>query len=154
MFVFFAGVQALAIATCPITWVAICPGVLGTKTLRLEDEEAYYEVRCCLCHTSTRRPYGELGSVDSINCLCCQGLYSELFQGWCVAPGCGCRNDPMVAEIVSELKSRMKDRGDTGQIRRTEQAHEEIKCLREEMSEMKADLKTIMRALKIDMERE
>jgi hypothetical protein len=37
-----------------------------------------------------------------------------------ISPGCGCESE-IVDEIVTELKKRMRSRGDTGQIQRTEQ---------------------------------
>jgi len=120
------------------------------KTLTLEEEEAYYEVHCGICNADTRRPYGELGSVDKTNVLCCKGVSSDLFRGWCVAPGCGCQEEK-VDEIVAELKARMKERGDTGQIRRTDEVVEEVRALREDVSEMKEDMKKIMQALNIEV---
>ena len=70
-------------------------------------------------------PYGELGSVAKGNCLCCVSARSGVgdFQ-----PGCGC-NEERVDEIVSELKTRMRARGDTAQILRTEETLKRLDVL-------------------------
>jgi hypothetical protein len=70
----------------------------------------------CGNHVS-KRPYGELGSVDRSNCLCCVSAESAFGP---VSPGCGCDGEK-VDQIVSELKQRMRSRGDTAQIQRAEQ---------------------------------
>ena len=64
------GCQALGLVTCPCHFLPLVPGCIGTKTLVLEDEEVVFTVRGGMCNVNTRRPYGELGSVDRINCLC------------------------------------------------------------------------------------
>jgi len=51
-----------------------------------------------------------------------------------IAPGCGC-DEQKVDEIVSDLKQRMKGRGDTGQIARAEEQLDKIAQL-----EAKVDL--------------
>ena len=140
--------QALLIATCPFHFLPLVPGFLGEKTITLEDEEAVYEVKCGICNVNTRRPYGELQSVDKTNCLCCVGIASGLIQTGPVCPGMGC-NSAFVDEIVKEMKKRMKERGDTGQIRRTEEALDELKALRGEIGDIKSDLSAIMKALNV-----
>eukprot|EP00540_Astrosyne_radiata_P018969 CAMPEP_0116861438 /NCGR_PEP_ID=MMETSP0418-20121206/23023_1 /TAXON_ID=1158023 /ORGANISM="Astrosyne radiata, Strain 13vi08-1A" /LENGTH=155 /DNA_ID=CAMNT_0004496061 /DNA_START=595 /DNA_END=1058 /DNA_ORIENTATION=+ len=132
--------QACLIATCPFHFLPFCPGVMGHKTLILEQEEIYFEVRGGICDITTRRPYGELQSVDKVNVLCCTGVSSSLFRGMVLCPGSGCNHD-LVAELVDEMKSRMKERGDTGQIRRTEDALIEIRALKSDMEEIKSDLR-------------
>lgn len=78
--------------------------------LILEHEEAV-KIDTNLCGKSvSRRPYGELGSVDKANCFCCVHASSNLGP---ISPGCGC-NVEEVDKIVFELKRRMKGRGDTG----------------------------------------
>merc|ERR1711974_471288 len=96
----------------------------------LEAEEVTLTYNWCgVCNGETRRPYGELGSVDKGNCLCCVGVASGLTKDQPLCPGSGC-NEPFVAEIVSELKTRMRSRGDTGQISRTEAVMAEVRGLR------------------------
>jgi hypothetical protein len=82
-----------------------------------------YHTNSDLCgnHVS-KRPYGELGSVDRGNCFCCVSVYSSFGQ---ISPGCGCDAET-VDEIVTELKARMRQRGDTAQIQRAEQTLERL----------------------------
>lgn len=47
--------QCCLIITCPLTWAAICPGVLGKKILVLEEEEAILTQDCCLYHSVAHR---------------------------------------------------------------------------------------------------
>lgn len=135
--------------TSPLHFVVFMPGIVGTKKLILEEEEVVYEVNCCLCNLNTRRPYGELQNVDVCKFLCCTGLSTSLFGGCIVCPGTGCSYG-LVNEVVYEMKKRMKDRGDTGQIRRTEEALIKLKSLREEIGEMRNDLRAIMNKLAIE----
>eukprot|EP00521_Asterionellopsis_glacialis_P007595 CAMPEP_0195291604 /NCGR_PEP_ID=MMETSP0707-20130614/7889_1 /TAXON_ID=33640 /ORGANISM="Asterionellopsis glacialis, Strain CCMP134" /LENGTH=180 /DNA_ID=CAMNT_0040351937 /DNA_START=102 /DNA_END=644 /DNA_ORIENTATION=+ len=142
------GCQTFLCLTCPLHWLPVFPGILGTKRLILEEEEAVLDIQCPLCSVHTRRPYGELGSVDRVNCFCCTGVSSALSRTMPLFVGSGCDVDK-VSEIVAELKKRMKSRGDTGQINRTEEALQEIKNLRTEMSEMKTNMERIMVHLKV-----
>ncbi|CAM9405921.1 unnamed protein product [Choristocarpus tenellus] len=111
----------------PCSCLAFIPGLVGKKQLTLEAEEAVLTVDSCMgCHINTRRPYGELQSVDTVKCLCCVGFSSgitgrdgESFPGW------GC-NNVLVTEIVDELKARMKIRGDTGQMKLMEQNSKQL----------------------------
>lgn len=75
----------------------------------------------CGNHVS-KRPYGELGSVDRSNFCCCVSAESAFGP---VSPGCGCEAEK-VDEIVAELKKRMRSRGDTAQIQRAEQTLERL----------------------------
>eukprot|EP00501_MAST-03F_sp_TOSAG23-6_P001670 GSMAST32.ASY1.ANO1.1740.1 assembled CDS len=113
------GCQICHILCCPITFMALMPGVIGKKIIRLEAEEAVLETTCICCNETTRRPYGELGSVDKGSYLCCVGVASNLTKSMPICPGNGC-DTPLVLELVEELKARMKSRGDTGQIQRSE----------------------------------
>lgn len=70
----------------------------------------------CGVHIS-KRPYGELGSVDRSTCLCCVSVDSAFGP---ISPGCGCDAET-VDELVVLLKERMRTRGDTAQIQRAEQ---------------------------------
>ena len=134
--------QALCCVCCPITFGPLIPGVMGSKTIVLEPEEAVYHVSCPCCKINTRRPYGELGSVDAVSCCCCVGVGSELTNKMAVFPGSGC-NRPLVDEIVAELKSRQQQRGDQGQIQRTEVLLSEVQALR-------ADVSAIMEKLGVE----
>lgn len=126
---------------------------LSSKTLILEPEEAVLHVQCTPCvDASTRRPYGELGSVDVVHaCGCCYSFSSDLTpaQGDApggLSPGCGCEGD-LVAEIVKELKARMAARGDTGNIIRAEQTLAQVNATREEVQQINAKLDMVINYL-------
>lgn len=141
--------QGLLLLTCPLHFLPLIPGHLGSKKMILEEEEAVLQVNCKpFCTINTRRPYGELGSVDKTHCLCCVGVASNLSGTFPIFIGNGCE-DEKVSEIVAELKLRMKARGDTGQISRTEETLKEIQELRTELSDLKADMKLVLKALNI-----
>lgn len=126
--------QFLACVSCPLTFIPLIPGIMGKKELILSPEEVFFNVNCCgICGSKQRRPYGELGSVDAINFLCCVGVNSGVGSFF---PGCGCRHQ-FVTEIVHELKTRMQARGDTGQIRKLDTVLSEI-------TEIKASLSTLL----------
>merc|ERR1712050_711490 len=103
------------------------------------------------CNVNTRRPYGELGSVDKFHCLCCVGVSSNLNPNLPLFVGSGC-NEGVVSEIVAELKRRMKARGGTGQIARTEETLQELVELRSEIKDLRTDMKLVMKALNIPTE--
>ena len=135
----------LWLLTCPIIHYGFCP--YSTKII-LEAEEAV-KVDVTICGTNTsRRPYGELGSVDKGNCCCFvigKSNLGEIFPGW------GCENDK-VEQIVIELKKRMKGRGDTAQIRRTEDILQKFAVLEEKFEKLEgidAKLDAIMKHLDI-----
>ena len=79
------------------------------------------DIDLCGKHVS-KRPYGELGSVDRSTCLCCVSVESAFGP---ISPGCGC-DTATVNDIVDELKQRMRLRGDTAQIQRAEQTLERL----------------------------
>mmetsp|Transcript_126342 Transcript_126342/g.218938 ORF Transcript_126342/g.218938 Transcript_126342/m.218938 type:complete len:309 (+) Transcript_126342:72-998(+) len=102
---------------------------MTSVVLTLEAEEAVKTSSGCLGKSEKRLPYGELGMVDEISfCGCCSGFKSNLSDEnpktkalMPITPGCGCSGS-MVDEIVTALKHRMKGRGDTGNIHRSEEA--------------------------------
>merc|ERR1719373_1389030 len=117
---------------------------MGTKRIILDEEEAVAQIECASCYNiNTRRPYGELGSVDKVQYLCCTGVSSELSKNMPIFIGWGCE-DEKVSEIVAELKKRMKARGDTGQIQKAEIALQEIRALREENRLLREDMKALL----------
>lgn len=92
------GCQYCQLILCPIIWTPVFPGVMGKKTLILDPEEAVLETTCCCCyHNNSRRPYGELGSVDATTCCFCTGFTSALTTiggtPIILCPGFGCDND-------------------------------------------------------------
>lgn len=103
-------------------------GSCVTKKLVLTDEEVIMKISNCVGKAEKRLPYGELGSVDEIRAYgCCYGFRSDISevdpltnQKIPIIPGCGC-SGKTVTKIVTELKARMKGRGDTGNIHRSEE---------------------------------
>ena len=92
-----------------------------------------------LCGKSeSKRPYGELGSVQQSTCCCCVSMTSSFGE---ISPGCGCQHSK-VEELVEELKARQRTRGDTAQIQRTEQTLERL-------DQMETKLDLIMQHLNI-----
>lgn len=123
-------------------WIQlICsiPSTCGTLNieLQLEPEEAVLVTSTCCSTTNSRRPYGELGTVDKMtSCGCC---VSFKFGDAVLSPECGCANS-LVTEIVAELKARMKQRGDTGQIQRTEAVLNEVHNIRAELNNVNGNI--------------
>jgi hypothetical protein len=66
-----------------------------------------------------------------------------------LCPQCFCAGD-LVEEIVKELKTRMKARGDTGQIKRAEQLLGEIQILKAQAQSTDAKLDAILKHLNIE----
>mmetsp|Transcript_78022 Transcript_78022/g.220587 ORF Transcript_78022/g.220587 Transcript_78022/m.220587 type:complete len:324 (-) Transcript_78022:30-1001(-) len=89
----------------------------GHKLLHLGPEEVEVEVTTCCSASKKRSPYGELGNVQQSVCCGCHWVSSDLEA---FSPGCGCEAE-LVEEVVTELKQRMKQRGDTGNIQRQEE---------------------------------
>lgn len=143
------GMQLFCCLTCPIHWMPIVPGILGEKRIVLEEEEAVMTVNCGICNAETRRPYGELGSVDKGNYCCCYGVASDLTKSMPICPGMGC-DEAFVDEIVADLKRRMKSRGDTGQIQRAEQMLIAVQNVGADVRVMQANIHKIMEHLKLE----
>jgi hypothetical protein len=70
----------------------------------------------------SKHPYGELGSVNRSTCCCFISLDSAFGP---ISPGCGC-DKTAVDDMVTVLKDRVRVRGDTAQIQRTEQTLERL----------------------------
>mmetsp|Transcript_5662 Transcript_5662/g.20606 ORF Transcript_5662/g.20606 Transcript_5662/m.20606 type:complete len:166 (-) Transcript_5662:266-763(-) len=141
--------------------VTDCCGILFChlcrSTLELESEEAVLTNETCCGSTVSRRPYGELGSVDiSRGCGCCWAFNSSLSQPGPegnnppITPGFGCEGE-LVQEIVEELKARMKQRGDTAQIQRAEEQLDEIKQVQNEVHDLNTKLDAIIEHLNIQV---
>lgn len=100
-----------------------------TQKLYLDDEEAVLKTSNCLGKAEKRLPYGELGSVEELKAFGCYASFrSDLspvdpatHQKMPISPGCGCSTG-LVHRIVTELKARMKGRGDTGNMHRSEES--------------------------------
>ena len=117
------------------------------QKLFLEPEEAHLVTTTCCSTQTQRRPYGELQAVEHLKCFGCCHCFQ--FAETKVSPQCFCAGD-LVAEIVKELKKRMKARGDTGQIKRAEQLLGEIQILKAQAKNTDAKLDAILKHLNID----
>jgi hypothetical protein len=51
---------------CPCHFLPLFPGFMGNKRIIMDEEEVVAEVECDFCSINTRRPYGVLGSVDTV----------------------------------------------------------------------------------------
>ena len=123
-----------------------CSCCILTEQLTLEPEEVVFR-RGTLCDTYTRRlPYGELGSVDkNTSCGCCS---QTMLKDVPIVPGLGCESG-LVEEIVAELKARMKERGDTGNIQRAEMQIDMITSMQGEMKDLQGKLDLVIKHLGI-----
>jgi len=106
---------------------------MGPSHLYLGPEEARYTYKAwtgCLKYDS-KRPYGELGSVDEVNyCGLFKGFKSDVIPSSAqdrgeVFPGWGC-DGGLRDKIVHELKRRMRARGETGLVKRAEHQTENL----------------------------
>lgn len=100
-----------------------------TKTLTLETEEVVLNSRNCVKNTNKRLPYGELGSVDQSKNACgCYEVGGESIGR--LSPGWGSTNElPEMLSILATLKHRQQQRGDQGQIQRTENLERKIDAI-------------------------
>ena len=63
-----------------------------------------------------------------------------------ISPGCGCSGS-LVDDIVTELKARMKARGDTGAIQRAEQTLAQLAAARTEIGQLNQKMDMVMNHL-------
>jgi len=145
--------QSVMCVTCPLTFLPLIPGLMGSKKLIMGEEEVSLSTDCMCCKSMHRRPYGELGGVEKGNCLCFRYLTGDLFsqggkQG-CLFPGSAC-DGKAVDYIYTTLKERMANRGDTGQVRRAEEQLDNIQQLRQDVDAANRKLDAIMAHLRIN----
>mmetsp|Transcript_18698 Transcript_18698/g.45064 ORF Transcript_18698/g.45064 Transcript_18698/m.45064 type:complete len:169 (-) Transcript_18698:188-694(-) len=129
-----------------------CCCFTASRRLILEPEEAVLEDKNICCTSTKRAPYGEMGTVDKSNCLCCVGMTTGLTGSGegaqPISPGCGC-SEALVNEILEELKKRIKARGDTGQIQRTEKTQQLLQVTVGQVTELNAKVDLILRQMNI-----
>ena len=117
--------------------------------LMLEPDEVVYTNDSCCVHQKKRLPYGELGSVEQTNpCGCCAVFNAGGLEPAGISPGCGCSGE-LVSEIVEELNSRQRLRGDVAQMKRADEQANNIKIMGERMNMIDAKMDAIMSHLKI-----
>lgn len=87
----------------------------------LTADEAILKTDNLCTHSIQKRPYAQLGSVDSKNdCGCCWGVSSDITgaEGQ-ISPACGC-SEAIVKEIIEELQARKIGRGNVAQLKAQE----------------------------------
>jgi len=107
----------------------------GSKLILGEEEVEFNKCLCCnLVNEKKRGPYGELGTVDSVQTCCFYGFAAGSLMGEdsVQCTGCGCERSK-VDEIVRELKNRQALRGDRAKIRLAEATAEAVHLLNEKM---------------------
>jgi hypothetical protein len=118
----------------------------GKTTLSLDPEEASVMRTTCCSSSSSRRPYGQLGSVQVSSCCgCCHAVSSS--AGY-LSPACGCEKNK-VDEVAEQLKTRMKARGDTGNIQRQEETIRLLNQLMQIVTSQDQKVNTIMGQMQI-----
>ena len=122
-------------------------GTIGwtTRHLTLEADEAVLKTDNFCCHTVQKRPYAQLGSVDSAQeCGVCWSVKSDISgDTGAIKPACGCEQ-ALVEEIIAELQARKIGRGNVAQLK----AHEN---LARRVDHMDAKLDAIMKHLGVDI---
>jgi hypothetical protein len=116
-----------------------------TKKLELDTDEAILKTDNNCTHTVQKRPYAQLGSVDSVNnCGVCWGVKSDISgaEGE-ISRGCGC-DEGWVKEVLSELQQRKVGRGNIAQIKAQE-------VLAERVDHLHTKLDLVLAHLKIDV---
>jgi hypothetical protein len=101
--------------------------------LELGPEEAQITYNKCFgCQSlSQKREYAQLGTVEmGKQCVVCRNVDSDL--GPPLAPGCGC-DKTKVLKIVQELRERMGERGNIGQIKKQERIFHQMVELDQEL---------------------
>ena len=116
------------------------------QKLFLEPEEAHLVTTTCCSTQTQRRPYGELQAVEHLKCLGCCHCFQ--FAETKVSPQCFCAED-LVGEIVKELKTRMKARGDTGNIKRAEQTIDMVGQVQKDVADLNLKIDAIIAHLNI-----
>ena len=147
-----AGMQSFELKEYDVTsnWEAGCGlcctcCIIGwtTTKLTLDPDEAVLKKDNSCCHSVQKRPYAQLGHVDSNQaCGCCWGVTSDLtgYEGE-ISPGCGC-SEGLVKEIIEELQARKLGRGNVAQLKAQEQ-------LAARVDHMDAKLDAILKHLSI-----
>jgi hypothetical protein len=115
----------------------------GTKLILGEEDAELFKTSCGgMCKGKKRGPYGELGTVDSGNCLCFYGFAAaSLMQTEqdMQCTGCGCEKEKVDA-IVAELKKRQALRGDRAKTRMAESTVASLSSLHKKVDAIMASL--------------
>jgi len=109
-------------------------GIAGwtRKMLVLEADEAILSTQNSCQNNIERRPYAQLGSVDTVRtCCCCRGVNSGLNDGneaGSLSPGWGC-DAVLTSAISSDLERRMVGRGNVAQIKAQADLAEKVEII-------------------------
>lgn len=113
-------------------------GIAGCakKTLVLDNEEAILTIKDNCTNNTQKRPYAQLGSVESQNnCGCCWSVKTDLVgvEGAAISPGFGC-DEMLVKELIDELQKRKVGRGNIAQIKHAENLAKHVEELKIQMA--------------------
>ncbi len=133
--------QTCHIVTCPLTCIALIPGILGKKTITLEKNKAVYNYEGYLYSGQSTTPYGELGSVEAFMCCGFHGFMARSLLQIPILPG-NCCNKEYVKTVVDALNERQQQRGDQAMLERSD-------ALVMEMASLRRDVSAIMDHLKV-----
>eukprot|EP00640_Fibrocapsa_japonica_P007131 CAMPEP_0113938356 /NCGR_PEP_ID=MMETSP1339-20121228/4804_1 /TAXON_ID=94617 /ORGANISM="Fibrocapsa japonica" /LENGTH=159 /DNA_ID=CAMNT_0000941445 /DNA_START=47 /DNA_END=526 /DNA_ORIENTATION=+ /assembly_acc=CAM_ASM_000762 len=123
---------------------------MASNKLFLSQEEVRFLQKTPCGTNDSKRPYGELGSVDKTNCLCCHGLNAGFSAEPIFPKFCGIGEEEFVNTIVQDLKSRMRARGDTGQIKRAEQQIQMLEDLSSRVGNLESKIDAIIKHMGVN----
>ena len=115
----------------------------GKAILTLGEDEAELSTTYLggVCTSKKRGPYGELGTVDSVDCCCFVGFAagSLMNDDDVKCTGCGC-DRVKVDALVAELKKRQELRGDRAKVRMGESTLASLDMLHKKMDAIMAKM--------------
>lgn len=135
-------------------FMAMC---CGSKTLKLLPNEVVYKASTPCSSAVKRLPYGELADVGPTNCLCFNGvssnIQSEKHGGF--SPGCcGIGQRDFVNQVAKELRDRMMHRGDAANLKRSEESLKKIDAIYALLRDHGTKLDAVLGHLKIEVPQE
>jgi len=106
------GAQLCLIATCPITYIACVPGVIGRKTIRFDKQGVTYTSKCLgLWDKEKHVPATDLASTERTQCLCCVGISSKLTNRMPLFIGNGMQSERVNA-LIRKIRDNYTQRGE------------------------------------------
>ena len=130
-------------SACTCCWCPCCGWT--TKTLTLDTEEAVLKIDNNCMHSEQKRPYAQLGQVESVNtCICCYGVKTDLTRveggDATLSRGFGC-DQSWATEVTNELQARKVGRGNIAQIKAQEVLAQRVDHLHTKLDLILAHLK-------------
>lgn len=134
-------------------FMAIC---CGSKKLQLLPNEVIYTASTPCSSAVKRLPYSELADVGPTNCLCFNGISSNITtEGVFFFPGCcGVGQVDFVNQVAKELRDRMMHRGDAANLKRSEESLQKIDMIYSLLTNHGAKLDAVLKHLKIEVPQE